>query len=532
MKCKVKNPILPGFNPDPSITRAGNDYYIATSTFEWYPGVQIHHSTNLRDWKLITRPLSRKSQLDMRGNPDSCGVWAPCLSYADGMFWLVYSDVKRFNGSFLDVTNYIVYTEDICGEWSEPIRINSGGFDASLFHDDDGRKYFLNMQWDHLSGENTFKGILMQEFSLEERRLIGDSKLIFRGTELKVTEAPHLYKRNGLYYLITAEGGTSRNHAMTMARSENIWGKYELHPNKYLVTTKDAPDNYLQKCGHGDFIEAEDGSTYAVFLCGRPMTSNNKCVLGRETSIAKVEWKDDGWLYLENGTQIPDTEMECEVTDVDCIKETTKEYIYEFDCKELPIDFQWLRTPEPERIFSLTEREGYLRLTGRESIGSWFEQALVARRQVDFSYTATTNIEYTADSFQQYAGLVCYYNRSKFHYLTVTNDDVMGKVLQVISSLGDYITDKMTFSEKISIPDDAEIELKADVDNDNLVFSYRIKGSMWKKVGGTLDMTLVSDEGGRGEHSSFTGAFVGMACSDLTGSGKSADFSRFTYIGR
>ncbi|RXK17159.1 family 43 glycosylhydrolase, partial [Macrococcus sp. DPC7161] len=130
----IRNPILPGFNPDPSICRVGADYYIATSTFEWYPGVQIHHSRDLANWTLVRRPLERRSQLDMRGNPDSCGIWAPCLSYADGQFWLVYTDVKRYDGNFKDAPNYIVTAPTIEAEWSEPVYVNSSGFDPSLFH--------------------------------------------------------------------------------------------------------------------------------------------------------------------------------------------------------------------------------------------------------------------------------------------------------------------------------------------------------------------------------------------------------------
>jgi len=145
----IRNPILPGFNPDPSILRVGDDYYIATSTFEWFPGVQIHHSKDLANWELVTRPLNRKAQLDMRGDPDSCGVWAPCLTHDGEKFWLVYTDVKRKDGSFKDAHNYIVTADKIEGPWSDPVYVNSSGFDPSLFHDDDGKKYFVNMSWDH-----------------------------------------------------------------------------------------------------------------------------------------------------------------------------------------------------------------------------------------------------------------------------------------------------------------------------------------------------------------------------------------------
>lgn len=166
----IENPILRGFNPDPSICRVGDTYYIATSTFEWYPGVQIHASDDLANWELAARPLARAWLLDMRGNPDSCGIWAPCLSYAGGRFWLVYTDVKRLEGDFKDAHNYITHAPAITGPWADPIYVNSSGFDPSLFHGPDGRKWFLNMRWNHGpqgSGCNAahdgFDGIELQE---------------------------------------------------------------------------------------------------------------------------------------------------------------------------------------------------------------------------------------------------------------------------------------------------------------------------------------------------------------------------------
>ena len=206
---KIHNPILRGFNPDPSIVRVGDDYYIATSTFEWFPGVQIHHSRDLVHWRLITRPLRRPSQLNMLGDPDSCGVWAPCLTYDDGLFHLIYTDVKRYGrptvggasgASLRDFHNYLVTSPTIDGEWSDPVYLNSSGFDPSLFHDEDGRKYLVNMLWDYRPGQNRFAGIVLQEYSPNARRLVGERKMIFKGTSLGLTEAPHLYKRNGYYY--------------------------------------------------------------------------------------------------------------------------------------------------------------------------------------------------------------------------------------------------------------------------------------------------------------------------------------------
>ncbi len=142
---KRRNPILPGFNPDPSICRVGDDYYIATSTFEWFPGVQIHYSRDLANWRLLTRPLTRASQLDMRGAPDSGGVWAPCLTYNDGLFWLVYTNMRRHQGSVKDGMNYVVTAPTIEGPWSDAVALNASGFDPSLFHDDDGRSWMLQI---------------------------------------------------------------------------------------------------------------------------------------------------------------------------------------------------------------------------------------------------------------------------------------------------------------------------------------------------------------------------------------------------
>ena len=292
---KIRNPILRGFNPDPSICRVGADYYVAVSTFEWYPGVQIYHSRDLENWRLIARPLNRPELLDMRGEPDSCGVWAPCLSYSDGQFWLCYTDVRRFDGNFKDTRNYVTTCATIDGRWSDPTYLNSSGFDPSLFHDDDGRKWYTNMVWDHRPDRTFFYGVVLQEFSADTRELLGEPKHIFPGTELDYTEAPHLYKYDDYYYLMTAEGGTGYGHAVTMARSRSVDGPYEADPSGPVVTAKDEPDWPLQRNGHADFIESADGEFFLVHLCGRPVEGTRRCTLGRETAIQRLE-QNRGWL--------------------------------------------------------------------------------------------------------------------------------------------------------------------------------------------------------------------------------------------
>jgi len=531
----IKNPILPGFNPDPSIVRVGDDYYIATSTFEWYPGVQIHHSRDLVHWRLLTRPLRRASQLNLLGDPDSCGVWAPCLSYADGLFWLIYTDVKRYGrttvggasgASLRDFHNYLVTSVSIDGEWSDPVYLNSSGFDPSLFHDDDGRKYLVNMLWDYRPGQNRFAGIVLQEYSPRERKLVGERKLIFKGTALGLTEAPHLYKRNGYYYLVTAEGGTYWNHAVTMARSRTIDGPYELHPDAYILTARDRPDAQLQRAGHADLVETQSGETYMVYLCGRPLPKRGRCTLGRETAIQRMVWSNDEWLRTERGDALP--RLEVAAPNLPPHPFEPKPAREDFDSTELPIEFQWLRSPWPEELFSLSARPGHLRLYGRETIGSVFRQALVARRQQAHCYSAIARMEFEPEHYQQCAGLVCYYNAAKFHYLFVSKDDANGKHLRVMSALPDQ-PQSDAFTAPIPIPAGKPIELRVEVDFERLRFAYRFDGEPWRWLPEQFDASILSDEATAPGLPNFTGAFVGMACQDLAGTARPADFDFFEY---
>ena len=529
----IVNPVLPGFNPDPSICRVGEDYYIATSTFEWYPGVQIHHSRDLANWRLVCRPLNRASQLDMRGNPDSGGIWAPCLSWADGLFWLVYTDIKRLDGNFKDGHNYIVTAPAIDGPWSDPVHVNSSGFDPSLFHDADGRKYFLNMVWNHrgpgVGGSPkhpSFAGILLQQYDAQAGRLVGEPKNIFAGSSLGLVEGPHLFRRGGWYYLTTAEGGTGYGHAVTMARSRAIDGPYELHPHTHLITSRDAPDAVLQRAGHGQVVETPDGAVYHSHLCSRPLPGLRRSPLGRESALQKCVWGEDGWLYLEGGGVVP--KVEIAAPSPATRREPDRPVRRVFDGAALPPEFQWLRTPFPGRIFTLAG--GVLRLHARESIGSWFEQALVARRQEHHAFTAETALDFAPQNLQQAAGLTHYYNRHKFHFAAVAWHETAGRCLTVMSCNGDWPDGRLSFALAEPAPLAAgPVELCARVDGAQLQFLWRQAGE-WRALGPVLDASVISDEGGRGEHASFTGAFIGMAAFDTSGAALPADFSRFDYI--
>jgi xylan 1,4-beta-xylosidase len=531
----IRNPILPGFNPDPSIVRVGDDYYIATSTFEWYPGVQIHHSRDLVHWRLLTRPLRRASQLDLRGDPDSCGIWAPCLSWGDGLFWLIYTDVKRYGrttlggasgATFRDCHNYLVTCPTIDGDWSDPVCLNSSGFDPSLFHDGDGRKYLLNMLWDHRPGNDRFAGIVLQEYSHAARGLVGQRRNIFSGTPLAFTEGPHLYKRNGYYYLLTAEGGTGWNHAVTMARARKIEGPYELHPDVHILSTRDRADVELQRAGHADLVETQDGETWMVFLCGRPLGRRGRCVLGRETALQPMTWGKDGWLRTPDGRGLPQVEIPAPNLRAHPFPEAPQRE--DFDRRELPPEFQWLRSPFPGELFSLTDRPGYLRLYGRESPGSLFRQALVARRWQCHCFSASTTMEFEPQHFQQMAGLICYYGGTKYHYLFVSHDDKVGKHLRVMSALPDS-TPADAVTPPLPIAAGQPIGLRVEVDRERLLFFYRVGGAPWNRIDQSLDASILSDEAAAPGSPNFTGAFVGLACQDLAGTGRPADFDWFEY---
>jgi xylan 1,4-beta-xylosidase len=535
----IRNPILPGFNPDPSIVRVGEDYYIATSTFEWFPGVQIHHSRDLVNWRLLTRPLRRARQLNLLGDPDSCGVWAPCLSYADGLFWLIYTDVKRFGrasvagasgSSMRDFHNSLVTCPTIDGDWSEPVYLNSSGFDPSLFHDDDGKKYLLNMLWDHRPGHNRFAGIVLQEYSVKERRLLGERVNIFKGTPLGFTEAPHLYKRDGWYYLLTAEGGTNWNHAVTLARSRKLTGPYELHPDTYIMSARQRPDCELQRAGHASLVESQAGESYLAYLVGRPLRNRGRCTLGRETAIQKMVWGQDGWLRTLDGQGIPTVETPAPTLGALISKSANAPCCYDFDSPQLPLDFQWLRTPYPEEIWSLHARPGFLRLIGRETLGSLYRQSLVARRQQAHCFSASTVIEFEPEHFQQLAGLVCYYNSTKFHYLYLSHDETVGKHLRVMTCAPDSMLAD-SFTPPIEIPAGKAVHLRVEVDYERMNFAYRVEGvdAEWQWLPQQFDASILSDECLAPGQAHFTGAFVGMACQDMSGTGKPADFDFFQY---
>jgi len=529
MTTKITNPILRGFNPDPSIIRVEDEYFLVTSTFEWFPGVQVHTSRDLAHWRTTGQILDRSAQLDMKGIPDSCGVWAPCLSYDKGTFYLVYSNVRSFDGPWKDTPNYLVTSHSINGPWSDPIYLNSNGFDGSLFHDKDGKKWLVNMLVDHRGGK-FFGGIQLQEWNEKSGELVGETHHIFNGTELGCTEGPHLYCRNGWYYLVLAEGGTEYNHAVTVARAKNITGPYELHPHNPIV--KASPNAFFQRTGHADFVETQSGEWYIVYLGSRPLMPAKRCTLGRETLIEQLFWEDD-WPYLANADKntrqtIPAPDLVLHPYPAIATKDN-------FNTSKLAPCWQSLRIPADETWMSLAERPGYLRLKGRESPSSTHEQSLIARRLQSFDVIAACQMEFAPTSFQQMAGIICYYNTNHYIYFHATSDEADSTLnqLHLIEVINGVLFEPMP--EKISYPKTQPVYLQLTWQRDELQFYYSLTNEpeSWIKCGPLRDGSVLSDDfvrdGGHKYRAAFTGAFIGLCCQDFTGRKTHADFDWFSY---
>ena len=521
----VANPILPGFHPDPSILRVGEWYYIANSTFEWWPGVRIHRSRDLANWELAGYALTRRSQLDLRGNPDSGGVWAPCLSHADGCFWLIYSDAKSLVGPFKDVRNYLVTAERIEGPWSEPVYLNASGFDPSLFHDDDGRKWLVNQIWDPRPGRNAFAGIALQEYSVTEQRLVGEAVNIFRGSALGVTEGPHLYRKDGYYYLVAAEGGTGWDHAVTVARAHALAGPYEVSPHHPLLTSRGQPGLALQKAGHGSFVQAPDGRWYVAFLCSRPVGPKRRCILGRETALLPFDWPEGGWPQLAGGNG---PAAHFDLRGVAAAKDYLPEFADDFNGAALDPQWNTLREPAAADWLSLTGHPGFLRLRGRHSLNSAFDQSLVGFRLLHQRCTITTRLEFAPRSFQQTAGLALYYNTGNFYYACVSRGDGGGRELRVLAAVNGRFSDLLT--PAYSLPETGLVTLTAGLVDSLLRFSVGVGAAPAVEVLAGIDASTLSDdhvcEGGTW---GFTGAFAVLCAQDSADSGVAADFDSFHY---
>ena len=537
----ITNPIFKGFNPDPCICRKGYDYYCAVSSFEWMPGIPVYHSKDLVHWELLTHVLTE--QVNLQRLPSAKGIWAPCLTYCEpeDKFYVVYGVMNSMNARYFDVDNYVISASDICGPWSKPVYLHSAGFDASMLHDDDGRKYVVSLEWETRAGYEKPGVICLCEYDPQAKAIVGYPKRVWRGaTNRGCIEAPHLTKRNGYYYLMCAEGGTDYHHSETIARSRDIWGPYEADPQTPFLSAYYDPTNPLQKCGHASLVETQNGEWYLAHLTGRPLELGRRplfdlnlygcCPLGRETALQKIEWVD-GWPRVVGGRQGA-LEIEGPNLPEVPVKPTWPELGKDdFDSSELNINYQWLRIPLTEQMATLKERPGYLRLYGYESLASYHTQSLVARRWESFNFDAETAVEFEPDTFQQLAGLTCFYNRDNFTFIFVTWDEEKGRCIDLIGrSIKNYYAPIK--NKVIPIPADVKkVYFKVEVRHDTYHYLYSFDGQNYTAIDYDFRSADLSDDhvernGGR---AFFTGAFVGMTCIDMQGTHKPADFDFFSY---
>lgn len=539
----IQNPIFKGFNPDPCICRKNDDYYAAVSSFEWFPGIPVYHSRDLKNWELYTHVLTDDKEVELRKLPSAKGIWAPCLTYceAEDLFYVVYGVMNSMNARYFDVDNFLITAKDIRGPWSRPVYLNSAGFDASLFHDDDGRKYVVSLEWETREGYEKPGEICMVEYDPEKQEVMGHVKRIWRGgTDRGCIEAPHLTKRGEYYYIMCAEGGTGYNHCVTMGRSKNVWGPYEKDPMNPIVTSQPAesyerhdpdhlkpkyynPDSILQKSGHGSYVDLPNGETYLLHLCARPFAPELSCTLGRETSIQKMKWTEDGWLRMADGSNLAKMEVE-EAALPEALMSQIPDFD-DFDSEELGLCYYAPRIM-PESFVDVKARPGYLRMRGQESRTSLNRVSILARKLTSVYATATAKMEFQPEVYQHSAGLILYYDNMNYVNLRKYYSQTLGGSALSIVHLENGEKNEMV-DTRIGVQD-VPVYLRMKIEGRKFHFEWSYDGQTYTPIGGDFETARFSDEYCRfGE---FTGTFVGMTCADRARHRHYADFDFFEYI--
>jgi alpha-N-arabinofuranosidase len=410
---RFTNPIIPGFYPDPSICRVDQDYFLVTSSFEYLPGVPLFHSRDLVHWRQIGHCLTRPSQLPLQNVRPSGGIFAPTIRYHDGVFYMITTNVT-------DGGTFYVTTRDPFGAWSEPIWVDQGGIDPSLFFDD-GRVYLTST---YVSGfpvpdeidPATFRwGIQQSEIDIATGQRLTEPRPIWDGTGGKYPEAPHLYKIGGRYYLMIAEGGTEYGHMETIARSASPWGPWEPCPHNPILTHR-SRQSPIQGLGHADLVEAHDGSWWLVCLGFRPHGYPPCYHLGRETFLAPVRWGPDGWPEVGEGGQIRVEMVAPRLTAVEWEPSPRRD---NFTGSQLDLAWNFLGNPRDED-WSLTDRPGALRLLGNAArLDDGPPVTFVGRRQQYLECDVATWLDFAPMTDGEEAGLTVWMNPSHHYDLFV-----------------------------------------------------------------------------------------------------------------
>lgn len=496
---QYRNPIIPGYHPDPSICRVGDDFYLVNSSFCSFPGVPIYHSKDLVNWELIGNVLDRESQLPLKGANSWLGIFAPTIRYHEGTYYMVTTNVG--NGG-----NFLVTAKDPRGPWSEPLWLEQQGIDPSLLFEN-GKCYLVS------NPENV---ITLCEIDPTTGKQLTPSKPLWQGTGGRYPEGPHIYKKDGWYYLLISEGGTEIAHRLTIARSRKIEGPYESNPDNPIFThcNVEGQTNVIQATGHGDLVQAKDGSWWMVFLAYRNFGGNYHH-LGRETYLAPVEWKKGQWPVVNGGHPV-DTLMN--INPLGIAQKSQKRHVRTTFDKPLGPEWVYIQNPDSSKYCI---SEGRLQLICSNGELSKNERpTFLGRRQESVNMTVETHIDFSEGLPRDEAGL-CVFQINDGHakfYLHPANG-----LTQVVA--------KCQMKSVTAVLASAEIEayeayLRIRSDENRYYFDYSVDGKRYKTLA-TLDCQLLSTEVVGG----FTGAIIGMyATQNNFSKAYGTSFATFDYF--
>ena len=526
MTSTYRNPIIPGFYPDPSICRVGEDYYLVTSTFEYFPGLPIFHSRDLVNWRQIGHALDRPSQLNLDGVLASRGLYAPTIRHYNGRFYITNTLVGSAYDTLLNdgvhERNFIVTAEDPAGPWSEPYWLEGApGIDPSLFFDTDGRAWYTGNRVPPAGPEYPHhKEIWLQELDLATMQLTGPRYSLWDGAvkgNLEA-EAPHIYKKDGFYYLLVAEGGTEHHHAVTIARSRDITGPYEGNPRNPLLTHRNLGMDYAIACtGHAELVETQNGEWWMALLATRPY-GGYFYNLGRETFLVPVTW-EYGWPIVCPGSGR--VEFEHSAPDLPAHPWPSLPARDHFSEPALADQWNFLRTPR-EPFWSLSERPGFLRLKLRpQMLSERANPSFVGRRQQHINFSAQTAMEFTPADAAECAGLVLLQN-NEFHFrFVVTLDAQGGQITRLVkrqAGIDTIVAEHPTSG--------AGHTMKVEAQGQDYSFYYAADGDNWQPVAEDVDGRILSTNIAGG----FVGAYIGMYASSNGKTNENiADFNWFEY---
>lgn len=510
---KYKNPIISGYNPDPSICRVGEDYYIVNSTFEYFPGVPIYHSRNLVNWELKGYCLTRENQLSLKGCKPSGGIYAPTLRYHDGLFFMVTTNVTGGG-------NFIVHTKAIGEEWSEPAWVDQGGIDPSLLFDDDGKVYFVSAHTD----QNGIASILLCEINAFTGERLTKSVVISHGCGGRYPEGPHLYKWFEKYYLMLAEGGTEYGHMETMLRADNPYGPFEECPHNPILSHRDDMREEIYCTGHADITEDQNGNWWLVCLAVRPcQESPNRVLLhnlGRETFLAPVVWTEDGWPVAGDKGRIS---LEMEGNLPGSVPEPADHnFRDDFSGDGFSLHYNFLRNPHMENYIRNGRRKELL-LQGTEiTLNQADSPTWLGIRQKGFKTISTVKVSIPNIIQGMRAGLTAFYNDSYHYEIYLTRDSDTDKVC-----LAKHIHDIFMVTAGAEIPGTDTITLRMVSDKTYYRFSYSLDGRQFIELGTGLVAGLCTEST---KTMTFTGTYIALFAENGQGIFKDFNVQVLDYL--